>query len=49
MRSPTFFDSDVFIYAGDSSGPAEQTRAIQMITDYHRSGSLVISLQVLRR
>lgn len=43
-----FFDTNIFIYADDTSNPARQARAIQLVTDYRRSGLLVVSLQVLQ-
>ena len=48
MNRPAFFDSNVFVYADDASAPGKQTRAIQLITDYQRSGLLVVSIQVLQ-
>ena len=41
-------DANILIYADDSSSPQKQARAIQLITEYQRSGSLVISLQVMQ-
>jgi predicted nucleic acid-binding protein len=48
MNRPAFFDTSIFIYADDASAPARQARAIQLITDYQRSGLLVVSIQVLQ-
>ena len=48
MKRLTFFDTNVFIYADDASAPAKQARAIQLITEYRRSGLLVVSMQVLQ-
>ncbi|MGA3257898.1 MAG: PIN domain-containing protein [Bryobacteraceae bacterium] len=48
MNRPAFFDTNIFIYADDASAPAKQARAIQLITDYQRSGLLVVSIQVLQ-
>jgi predicted nucleic acid-binding protein len=48
MNRPAFFDTNIFVYADDASAPAKQTRAIQLITDYQRSGLLVVSIQVLQ-
>jgi predicted nucleic acid-binding protein len=48
MKRLAFFDTDIFIYADDVSAPAKQARAIQLVTDYQRSGLLVVSIQVLQ-
>jgi predicted nucleic acid-binding protein len=48
MNRLAFFDTNVFLYADDASAPAKQARAIQLITDYQRSGLLVVSIQVLQ-
>ena len=48
MNRPAFFDTNIFVYADDASVPAKQARAIQLITDYQRSGLLVVSIQVLQ-
>jgi len=48
MNRLAFFDTNIFVYADDSSEPAKQARAIEIITDYQRSGLLVVSLQVLQ-
>ena len=48
MNRLAFFDTNIFIYADDASASAKQARAIQLITNYRRSGLLVISIQVLQ-
>jgi predicted nucleic acid-binding protein len=48
MIGPAFFDTNVLIYTDDASAPKKQSRAIQLITDYQRSGLAVISLQVMQ-
>jgi predicted nucleic acid-binding protein len=48
MNPLAFFDTNIFICADDASAPAKQARAIQLITDYQRSGLLVVSIQVLQ-
>jgi len=48
MNRLAFFDTNIFIYADDASAPAKQARAIQLITDYQRSGLMVVSIQVLQ-
>jgi predicted nucleic acid-binding protein len=48
MNRLAFFDTNILIYADDASAPVKQARAIQLITDYQRSGLLVVSIQVLQ-
>src|SRR5580704_15673541 len=48
MNRPAFFDTNIFIYADDASEPAKRARAIQLITTYQRSASMVVSIQVLQ-
>jgi len=48
MSRLAFFDTNIFIYADDASAPAKQARAIQLVTNYQRSGLLVVSIQVLQ-
>jgi predicted nucleic acid-binding protein len=48
MNRLAFFDTDIFVYTDDASAPAKQARAIQLVTNYQRSGLLVISMQVLQ-
>jgi len=48
MSRLAFFDTSIFIYADDASAPAKQARAIQLVTNYQRSGLLVVSIQVLQ-
>lgn len=46
--SPSFFDTNVFLYADDASSRGRQRRAIRLITDHQRAGMAMISLQVLQ-
>ncbi len=48
MNGLAFFDTNVLVYADDASVPQKQSRAIQLITDHQRRGSLVVSLQVMQ-
>jgi len=48
MNRLSFFDTNIFVYADDASEPSWQARAIRLITDYQRSGLLVVSIQVLQ-
>jgi predicted nucleic acid-binding protein len=48
MNGLAFFDTNILIYADDSSSPHKQSQAIQLIADHQRRGLLVISLQVMQ-
>ena len=48
MNRLAFFDTNILIYADDSSVPAKQARALELITKYQGSGLLVVSIQVLQ-
>lgn len=48
MNGLAFFDTNILIYADDSSSPHKQSQAIQLIADHQRRGNLVISLQVMQ-
>jgi len=48
MKGLSFFDTNVIAYADDSSSPAKQAAAIELIGRHQRDNSLVISLQVLQ-
>ena len=48
MKKPEFFDTNIFVYADDEAAPAKQDRAIQLIANARRSGTLVVSLQVMQ-
>ncbi len=43
-----FFDSNVLVYADDSSEPAKQAQAIALFSEHLRQGTAVVSLQVLQ-
>lgn len=43
-----FFDTNILIYADDTSAPKKQQRAIELITDHLRQRTAIISLQVLQ-
>ena len=45
---PAFFDTNIFVYADDDSEPSKQERAIQLIAEHRRMGTLAISPQVLQ-
>lgn len=48
MKGPAFFDTNILFYADDSASPEKQKLAIRLIAEHQRSGSLVISLQVMQ-
>ena len=48
MKKPEFFDTNIFVYADDEAAPAKQDRAIQLIANARRWGTLVVSLQVMQ-
>ena len=48
MNGLAFFDSNVLVYADDSSTPIKQDRAIALFADHLRRGAAVVSLQVLQ-
>jgi predicted nucleic acid-binding protein len=43
-----FFDTNVLVYTDDASVPAKRKRAIELFASHQRTGSAVISLQVLQ-
>ena len=48
MSGLAFFDTHVLVYAEDASMPAKQERAASLILEHRKSGTLVVSLQVLQ-
>jgi predicted nucleic acid-binding protein len=48
MNVRSFFDTNVLIYADDSATPRKQQRAIELVSEHRRSGTGVVSLQVLQ-
>jgi len=48
MPKLAFFDTNIFVYADDSSSPAKQARAVELISAYRRPNLSVVSLQVLQ-
>lgn len=48
MSARSFFDTNVLIYADDSATPRKQRRAIELVAEHRRSGTGVVSLQVLQ-
>jgi predicted nucleic acid-binding protein len=48
MNSLVFFDTNVLVYADDTSSPAKQQKAIELFSTHRRRGTAVLSLQVLQ-
>jgi len=48
MTGLVFFDTNILVYADDTSAPKKRTRAIALITEHQRRGVAVLSLQVLQ-
>ena len=48
MNALAFFDTNVLVYADDSSSPQKQQRAIDLFAEHLRKRTAVVSLQVLQ-
>jgi predicted nucleic acid-binding protein len=48
MTGLVFFDTNVLVYADDTSSPRKQDRAIALFAEHFGRGTAVISLQVLQ-
>jgi predicted nucleic acid-binding protein len=48
MRGLAFIDTNVLLYCDDSSSPEKCDLAIKLVTQHQRSGTSVISLQVMQ-
>jgi predicted nucleic acid-binding protein len=48
MSALSFFDTNILIYADDDDTPAKQRRACDLIAEHRRSGTGVVSVQVLQ-
>jgi len=48
MSGRSFFDTNVLVYADDKAAPAKQRLAIELLAKHRRSGTGVLSLQVLQ-
>jgi predicted nucleic acid-binding protein len=46
--SRTFLDTNVLVYAEDSSNPVKQKKAVELILEHRRRRTGVVSLQVLQ-
>ncbi len=48
MSARSFFDTNVLVYADDESAPTKQRCSRDLVAEHRRSGTGVISLQVLQ-
>ena len=48
MSARSFFDTNVVIYADDKAAPTKQRRALHLLAEHRRSGTGVVSIQVLQ-
>src|SRR5215471_19266093 len=48
MSARSFFDSNVLVYTDDKASPAKQRRALDLVAEHRRTGTGVVSLQVLQ-
>ena len=48
MSVRSFFDTNILIYTDDKAFPAKQRRALELLAEHRRSGTGVVSLQVLQ-
>src|SRR4051812_35700229 len=48
MNNSAFFDTNVLVYADDSSSPEKQRRAVGLFSQHRRGGTAILSLQVLQ-
>ena len=48
MSARSFFDTNVLVYSDDKASPAKQRRALDLLAEHRRSGTGVVSLQVLQ-
>ena len=48
MNGLAFFDTNILLYTDDASAAKKQMRAIGLFTEHRRSGTAVISLQVMQ-
>lgn len=48
MNVRSFFDTNILVYADDSSASSKQQRAIELVAEHRRSRTAVLSQQVLQ-
>ena len=48
MNARSFFDTNILVYTDDKAAPSKQARALQLVEQHRRTGTGVLSLQVLQ-
>jgi len=48
MSARSFFDTNIIVYSDDKSAAAKQRRALDLLAEHRRTGTGVVSLQVLQ-
>jgi len=48
MSARSFFDTNVLVYTDDKATPTKRRKALALVTEHRRSGTGVISMQVLQ-
>jgi predicted nucleic acid-binding protein len=48
MSARSFFDTNVLVYSDDKSSPAKQRRTLELVSEHRRTGTGVVSMQVLQ-
>jgi len=48
MPARSFFDTNVLLYTDDKAAPAKQSRALALVAEHRRTGTGVVSMQVLQ-
>jgi predicted nucleic acid-binding protein len=48
MLPRSFFDTNILVYADDKANPAKQRHALDLIAEYRRARTGVVSMQVLQ-
>lgn len=48
MNARSFFDTNILVYADDNDVPVKQRRARDLVAEHRRTGTGVVSLQVLQ-
>jgi predicted nucleic acid-binding protein len=48
MSARSFFDTNVLVYTDDKAAPTKQRQALHLVAEHRRTGTGVVSLQVLQ-
>ena len=48
MSARSFFDANVLVYVDDKGAPAKQKRAVDLVAEYRRARTAVVSREVLQ-